>query len=287
MQREACHPRAPVSRFASGLVVVSWIVATARTARAEDPVVPPESLVMIPADLDGIGILAIARHADVFADATYEHADGSDAIALAPGARIRVGAIGFLEGELPLGYGFQPGAGALGNVTVGGGLLPLDSHLVGLALRIAGPTSPKLGNGMATVAALATPRIADPELFLPHTTSAELVADWRWRGDASWVQAEVGVAGWWQPSPLKFLPVLRATAAGGVHVAPWLDLTASFVTRSFVLASDQPENFVHSLMLGMIGRTSRGQVAIRLEVPVDDRARNANRFVVGLELRGR
>ena len=59
-------------------------------------------------------------------------------------------------------------------------------------------------------------------------------------------------------------------------------------TRSFVLASDhQPENFVHTLMLGMIGHDERGQVAIRLEVPVDDRARNANRFVVGLEFRGR
>jgi hypothetical protein len=252
------------------------VLATSRAAHAEVPY----------PDVDGIGVLAIARHADLFADATYEHADGSDAIGLAAGARIHVGAIGFLEGELPIGYGVQPGAAALGNVMVGGGLLPIESRLVGLALRIAAPTSPTLGNGMTTVAALATPRIADPELFLPHTTSAELVADWRWRGDASWVQAELGVAGWWQPST-KFLPVLRATAAGGVHVEPWLDLTASFVTRSFVLARDQPENFVHSLILGMIGRSSRGQVAIRLEVPVDDHARDANRFVVGLEFRGR
>jgi hypothetical protein len=236
--------------------------------------------------IDGVGVLAIARHADLFVNTTYEHADGSDAIALVPGARIRVGAIGFLEGELPVGYGFQPGAAVLGNVTVGGGLLPLDSRLAGIALRIAAPTSPTLGAGMTTAAALATPRIADPELFLPHTTSVELVADWRWRGDASWVQAELGVAGWWQPSPAKFLPVLRATVAGGVHVERWLDLTASFVTRVFA-ASEQPENFVHSLMLGMIGRSARGQVTIRLEVPVDDRARNANRFVVGLEFRGR
>jgi len=274
-----------MSRFASALAA-SWIVATAKPAHAESPV-PPESLVAAPIDLDGIGVLAIARHADLFVDTTYEHADGSDALGLAAGARIRVGAIGFLEGELPVGYGFQAGAAALGNVTVGGGLLPLDSHFVGIALRIAAPTSPTLGNGMTTVAALATPRIADPELFLPHTTSAELVADWRWRGDSSWVQAEVGIAGWWQPSPAKFLPVLRATAAGGVHVERWLDLTASFVTRSFVLASDQPENFVHSLMLGLVVRHDRGQATIRLEVPVDDRARNANRFVVGLELRGR
>lgn len=274
-----------MTRFASALAVLS-LVATARTARAEYPVVPPAALVVEPIDIDGIGVLAIARHADLFADATYEHADASDAVTLVPGARIRVGAIGFLEGELPVGYGFQPGAAVLGNVTVGGGLLPLESRLVGIALRISAPTSPTLGAGMTTAAALATPRIADPELFLPHTTSAELVADWRWRGDSSWVQAEVGAAGWWQPS-VKWLPVLRGTVAGGVHVEPWLDLTASFVTRSFVLASDQPENFVHSLMLGMIGRTARGQVAVRLEVPVDDRARDANRFVVGLEFRGR
>lgn len=286
MQREACHARRPLMRIATS-TVASSILAIAVPAYAEYPQVPPPVLIVQPLDVDGLGVLAIARHADLFADATYEHADGSDAIGLAPGARIRVGAIGFLEGTLPLAYGFQPGAPALGNVTVGGGLLPREMRLVGIALRIAAPTSPELGNGMTAVAALATPRIADPELYLPHTTSAELVADWRWRGDASWVQAEVGAAGWWQPSA-KWLPVLRATAAGGVHVEPWLDLTASFVTRSFVLASDhQPENFVHTLMLGLIGHDERGQIAIRLEVPVDDRARNANRFVVGLEFRGR
>ena len=271
-------------RFAT--VFVATILAIAAPAHAEYPTLPPLELVVQPIDVDGLGVLAIARHADLFVDATYEHADASDAIGLAPGARIKVGEIGFLEGELPLAYGFQPGAAALGNVTVGGGLLPRASHLVGIALRIAAPTSPELGNGMTVVEALALPRVADPELYLRHTTSVELVADWRWRGDSSWVQAEVGAAGWWQPG-VKWLPVLRATAAGGVHVEPWLDLTASFVTRSFVLASDQPENFVHTLMLGMIGHSERGQVAVRLEVPVDDSARNANRFVVGLEFRGR
>ncbi|MEP6864636.1 MAG: hypothetical protein ABJE66_28705 [Deltaproteobacteria bacterium] len=276
-----------MTRFAS-VLVATLLVAASRPALADDraPALTADVPSPLPA-IDGIGVLAIARHADLFVDATYEHADGSDALSLTPGARIRVGAIGFLEGELPVGYGFQPGAAVLGNVMVGGGVLPLESRLVGIALRIAAPTSPTLGAGMTTASALATPRIADPELFLPHTTSAEIVADWRWRGDSSWVQAELGVAGWWQPSPAKFLPVLRATAAGGVHVESWLDLTASFVTRSFVLASDQPESFVHSLMLGMIGRTPRGQVAVRLEVPVDDRAREANRFVVGLEFRGR
>ncbi|MEO6773161.1 MAG: hypothetical protein ABI467_09065 [Kofleriaceae bacterium] len=280
-----------MTRFATALVT-SWVVAVACPAYAEPPAAAPapatspDPVTAAPVVLDGLGVLAIARHADLFVDATYEHADGSDATAITPGARIRVGATGFLEGELPIGYGFQAGAAALGNVTFGGGLLPLDSRLVGLALRIAAPTSPRLGDGMTTVTALATPRLADPELFLPHTTSAELVADWRWHGEASWVQVEAGIAGWWQPE-MKFVPVLRATAAGGVHVERWLDLTASFVTRSFVLASDQPENFVHALMLGMIGREAHGQVTLRLEVPVDDHARDANRFVVGLEFRGR
>ena len=138
---------------------------------------------------------------------------------------------------------------------------------------------------MTTASALAAPRLADPELWLAHTTSAELVADWRWRGDATWVQAEVGLAGWWQLS--GYSTVARASVAGGVRVAPWLDLSASFVTRSYVFTHNPGEEFVHSLMLGMIAHNARGQLALRLEVPIDASARNSNRFVVGLELRGR
>jgi hypothetical protein len=236
------------------------------------------------ADVDGLGVLAIESQKELFVDAAFEHADGADELALVPGARIRIGTLGFLEGRLPVGYGIQPGAAALGNVMAGLGLLPRDHRLVGLALRFTAPTSPRLGDGMTTVAALAAPRLSDPELFLPHTISAELVADLRWRGDTSWVQAEGGVAGWWQPSPLGFSTVLRASVAGGVRVERWLDLTASFVTRVFV--RDQPEHFVHALLLGIVAHDGRGQITIRLEVPIDDSARDQNRFLAGLEFRG-
>ena len=37
----------------------------------------------------------------------------------------------------------------------------------------------------------------------------------------------------------------------------------------------------------IVAHDDRGQVTLRLEVPIDDSARNVNRFVVGLELRGR
>ena len=240
-----------------------------------------------PDQVDAIGVLGIVRHTELSVDATYEHADGTDSVALVPGARIPIGELAFLEGRTPLGDGRQAGALALGNVTVAVGLLPAHERLVGLALRVAGPTSPRLGDGEATAIALAQPRLADPELFLPHTTSAELVADWRWRGDATWVQAETGIAGWWEPSPIGYLTVLRVTAAGGVHVDPHIDLTASFVTRSYLLTDKKSENFVHSLMLGIVTHYARGQAILRLEVPIDDSARNVNRFVVGLELRGR
>jgi len=246
-----------------------------RTASADD-VVPP-------LDVDAIGTLGIARHTELFGDATYEHADNSDAIALVPGGRLAIGDLGFVEGRVPLGYGLQPGAFAFGNVTLAGGLLPTHHRLVALALRISAPTSPSTGDGMMSVLALSAPRLADPELFLSHTTSAEVVADWRWRGDSSWVQVETGAAGWWQPG--DFLPVLRATAAGGVHVEHWLELTASFVTR--VRIEHAPEHFVHSLMLGIVAHDSHGQATLRLEVPIDASARDVNRFVVGLELRGR
>ncbi|MEO8548469.1 MAG: hypothetical protein ABI678_00775, partial [Kofleriaceae bacterium] len=170
------------------------------------------------AEVDGLGVLAIESPQELFGDVAFELADGADAVALVPGARIRIGTLGFLEGRLPVGYGIQPGAAVLGNVMVGIGLLPREARLVGLALRFTGPTSPRVGDGMTTVAALAAPRLADPEVFLAHTTSAELVADWRWRGATSWVQVEGGVAGWWQPGPLGFTTVLRVTAAGGVQV---------------------------------------------------------------------
>jgi hypothetical protein len=267
------------------------MLLVAHDARADDPAVPPPA--PPPADVsdvhvvDGLGVLAIARHSDAFADATYEHADGADAIALVPGARLRIGDVAFLEGQLPVAYGVQPNAAALGNVTITAGLLPRELRLVAVALRLGAATSPRLGGGMQAVQALALPRVADPELFLAHTTSAELVADWRWRGAASWVQAELGLAGRWQPSPAGFEPVLRATAAAGISVEPWLDLAASFVTRSYLLESHPSEDFVHTLMLGILAHHPRGEIAVRLEVPIDDSARNANRFVVGLELRGR
>ena len=259
-----------MSHFAT---CASALFVLARSASADDIVRSP--------DVDPIGMLGIARHTEVFGDATYEHADNSDAIALVLGGRLAIGDLGFVEGRVPLGYGQQASALAFGNVTLAGGVLP-DERLVALALRISAPTSPRAGDGMMSVLALSAPRLADPELFLSHTTSAEVVADWRWRGDASWVQVEAGAAGWWQPG--DFLPVLRGTAAGGVHVEHWLELTASFVTR--VRIEHAPEHFVHSLMLGIVAHDSHGQATLRLEVPIDDSARNVNRFVVGLELRG-
>ncbi len=266
-----------MSHYATSAVLL--LVSSAAYAE----VVPEE--VRAP-DVDAIGLLATARHRELVLDGAYEHADGSDAIALVPGARIAAGELWFLEGALPLGYGLHAHALALGNVTVTGGVLPSDQRLVAIALRISAATSPALGNGMTTVAALAAPRIADPELFLPHTTSAEIVADWRWRGDHSWVQAEAGIAGWWQPAT-PFETVLRASIAGGVHVERRLDLTASFVTRSFVFVSGAPEGFVHTLILGLVTHIARGEISFRLEVPVDDSARAHDRFVAGFELRGR
>ncbi|MFT3692005.1 MAG: hypothetical protein QM831_02605 [Kofleriaceae bacterium] len=237
-------------------------------------------------DVDAIGTLGIAQHSEWYGDATYTHADGSDALAIIPGARIAMGTFAFIDVRVPVGYGFQPGAFALGNATAAIGVLPEHHRLSAIALRFAGPTSPRMGDGMQTALALALPRNGDPELFLPHTTSVELVADWRWRGDKSWIQAEGGIAGWWEPSPTGFVPVLRATVAGGVQVERWLDLTASFITRSYVLDDKATEDFVHTLALGATVHDDHGQITLRLEVPIDDSARDENRFLVGLEFRG-
>lgn len=60
-------------------------------------------------------------------------------------------------------------------------------------------------------------------------------------------------------------------------------LTASLVNRSFLLAHGAPENFTHTFALGIVAHNCRGQLALRLEVPVDRAARADDRFVVGLE----
>jgi hypothetical protein len=264
--------------------LLTALLAVPHVAQGDDGTKRPTSEPEVH-DVDGVGVLAIARHQELFVDGSFAYADGSEAAAIAAGARLRVGQIGFVEGTLPIGWQHQSNAPALGNVMIGGGFLPESGRLVGIALRLAVPTSPSLGTGLATATALAAPRNTDPELWLPHATTAELVADWRWRGDATWVQAEVGLAGWWMLA--RYETVVRATAAGGVRVAPWLDLTASFVTRSYVLARNPGEEFVHSLVLGIVSYNARGQLAVRLEVPIDASARNDNRYLVGLELRGR
>lgn len=263
--------------------LVLALLAVPRASRGDDGAKHPTS--DPPVDVDGLGVLAVARGQELFVDGSFAYADGSDAAALAAGARLRVGRTGFVEGTLPVGWQLQSGAFALGNVMVGGGFLPASGRLVGIAVRVAAATSPNLGTGLQTATALAAPRLADPELWLAHSTSAELVADWRWRGDTTWLQAEAGVAGWWTLE--RYETVVRASFAGGVRVAPWLDLTASFVTRSYVLARNPGEEFVHSLMLGIVSHNTRGQLALRLEVPIDNSARTDNRFLVGLELRGR
>jgi hypothetical protein len=229
----------------------------------------------------GVGVLALTR-SGVFGDVDYVNADASAGIALRAGGRIAVGRTGFLEGELPIGFHEQ---WILGNVTVRAGVLPRGRWLAAAALRISAPTTPTVGAGLAATTALAAPRIVDPELFVSHLTSIELVADWRWPQEITWLQLETGVAGWWRPDQPAGA-VQRASIAGGVRVESWLDLTASFVTRSFVLVHDSREDFVHSLILGIIAHQRRGQIALRLEVPIDKSARDANRFLVGLEARG-
>ena len=247
---------------------------------AKRPTSEPE-----PAELDGLGVLGIARTQEFRVDSTFAYSDGSDAVGLAAGARLGVGASGFLEGTVPVGWQKQSNALALGDVMVGAGLLPRGQRLVGIAVRLAVPTSPQVGTGLATANALAAPRLADTELWLAHATSAEVVADWRWRGNATFLQLEGGVAGRWLVD--RYETVLRLSIAGGVRITPWLDLESSFVTRSFLATRNTGEEFIHSLILGMVAHTDRGQLAVRLEVPIDDSARNDNRFLVGLELRGR
>src|SRR5262249_22753733 len=79
---------------------------------------------------------------------------------------------------------------------------------------------------------LAAPRVGDPELFLAGVTSVEALADGKLALGGWRLQAELGVAGRWELEHHS-LAVLRGTLAAGVRVAPFLDVGASFVTRSY------------------------------------------------------
>jgi hypothetical protein len=233
--------------------------------------------------IDGPGVLALGG-ATPFVDTDVEHATNSDAVALRLGGRLVIGDRGFLEGEAPIGWQRQANAATLGNVTFRAGVLRLGPRLAALWVRGSAPTAPEVGTGQTVAAALAAPRVADPELFLPHTSSFEGLADWRWQREASWLQLETGIAGRWRPQT-NGEAVLRASVAGGVRVASWLDLAASFVTRSFVLVRDAKEDYVHALIFAIVVHRRCQQLAVRLEVPIDTSARDAERFLVGVELR--
>ncbi len=257
------------------------------TVRPPDVIVRSPDLIVSP-DVDGLGVMSIRRGTSADLDGAFEHELEGNATALTPAVRYGATPSAFVELALPVAYqrASAPGesaAVALGNAMLGVGLLPANDRLVGLELRVAAATSPSSGEGASAVAALAAPRIADPELYLPHTTSAELVADWRWRGDAWWLQAEGGAAGWWQP--MGYTTVLRATLAAGMRVAPWLDVTASFVTRLAVLSRDSPDNFIHGVLIGAVLHQGHDQLAVRVELPVDSAARDDHRVVIGVELR--
>jgi hypothetical protein len=245
---------------------------------ADPNVRSPDDAVRSP-DVDGIGVMSIRRGTFADADVSIAHELEGNVAELVPGARWSVAPDAFVDLALPLAYQHATGETALGNAMLGVGYLPADDRMVGIELRVAAPTSPSNSSALAE---LAPAQVAQRERVLPHTTSAELVADWRWRGDDSawWLQPEAGLAGWWQP--IGYTTVARATLAGGARVLPWLELTASFVTRLSIVSRDSSTNFVHSVLVGAV---LYGALALRAEVPVDGAARDDHRVVIGLELR--
>jgi hypothetical protein len=258
----------------------------------DDIVREPDEAVRSP-DVDALGTMSIRHVASISAgiDLAFAHALGEtviDAYAATPSARVELVPGFAFDAVLPIAYGDR--SPALGNAMIGAAWLPATKRLVGIELRVAAPTSPTAGGGALADTTVAAPRVADPELYMPHTTSAEFVADWRWRGDVWWLQVEGGAAEWWQPEPAgtnDYTTVLRATLAGGLHVGPWLDLTASFVTRLLVVSRDSSDNFIHGGLVGVVVHGRRGDAALRVELPIDRAARDAHAVLVGLELRAR
>jgi hypothetical protein len=279
----------PVSPSVAPLSPAPMVRPPDNTVRPPDKTVrSPDDIVRSP-DVDGLGVMSIRRGTSADVDVAFEHELEGNALAVTPGARLALPSDLFADLALPVGYERDAegttggGNAALGNAMLGVGWLPASDRVVGVELRLGLPTSPRGGDGATTLETVAGPRIADSELWVPHTTSLELVADWRWRADAWWIGAEAGAAAWWQPS--GYTTVVRATLDGGVRVAPWLDLAASFVTRLFVLSADSSDNFVHGIALGAIAHHGRDQLALRVELPVDSIARDDHRVVIGLELR--
>ena len=237
---------------------------------------------------DAIGLVHLDGSAAAL-DADYEHSNHRDGLVLLPSARLTIGEHGFLDGNVAFGWVDQLAHVVLGNVTAMAGYRALQSstspRLAAIALRVTAPSGASGGPGGAVMAALAAPRVGDPEPLLPAVTSIELLADWRWSTDGWWLQLETGAQGRYKPHD-PFVPVLRVSIAGALRLEPWLDVTASFITRSFMLAEDPVEDFVHTLALGVVTDLCRSRVAVRIEVPVDHSARMDGRFVVGLEVRG-
>lgn len=259
----------------------------------DDTVRPPDEAVRSPdepvrsPDVDGLDVMSIRRGTSADVDVAFDHTFEGNALAVTAGARVELPSDLFAELALPFADErdaedtMSGGGEALGNAMLGIGWLPVGDRVVGVELRLGLPTSPSGGGGAITLDTVADPRIADAELWEPHTTSIELVADWRWRADRWWIGAEGGAAAWWHPG--GYTPVLRATLDAGVRVAPWLDLAASFVTRLFVFAVDPSDNFVHGIALGAIAHRGHDQLALRIELPVD--GLSDHRVVIGLELR--
>lgn len=237
---------------------------------------------------DAIGLVHLDGSAAGL-DADYEHSNHRDGVVLIPAARLTIGEHGFLEGNVAFGWVDQLAHAALGNVTAMGGYRVVESsdspRLAALALRVTAPSGATDGPGGAVMAALAAPRVSDPETLLPNVTSVELLGDWRWSSDRWWLQLEGGAEGRYKPHN-KVVPVLRVSVAGALRLEPWLDLTASFITRSFMLADSPVEDFVHVLVFGAVTDLDRSRIAVRIEVPVDHSARIDGRYIVGLEVRG-
>lgn len=194
-----------------------------------------------------------------------------------------------LTGRLPLAYAYNDGIDGvgLGNLTVDATLFlsaekrRRATNVTAFQLSVSGPTASRgVDSGFAT-GTMAGYFLPDPGLYQPNTTTIRLYGTWRTGSRSFFGQLEGGM----QQLVIRNADdrtLLRIAGGAGVRVGSNVVLIGEFVGVTDIIDDADGDNFWSSLDLGMRAKVGKGNISLRVYLPLDGQWRNLDTLGVAL-----
>lgn len=178
---------------------------------------------------------------------------------------------------------------SLGNLTAGIDYLVAGSvrgqrhSATSIGATLSLPTASDGGDSALAALGHSTFRVPDPGRYLPDTTTIRVFGDWR-TGTGEWFfQGELGMHALVRDGADDEV-LFRLGVGGGVALSPAAALIAELTTMTDILDDDNdPEDFLHTLDLGVRFLGGNSIFGIRLYLPLDDSMRNRDALGLGFD----